>query len=220
VSDHQGTCSGLHFADASTGWLAAGFVIYKTTDGGETWAMTSIPPIGGSMFSDISLADLHFFGAMNGWAVGIQITFNMGPPTFQGIVVRTTDGGANWMPAQSLSGGFQQPNGGQDVHFADASTGWIATQGILKSTDGGATWTKQETTISSVRAVHFLNGLIGWAVGSNGSIIHTTDGGTTWTEQASGNSNSLSGIHFADSLIGFAVGNGGTILATKDGGGS
>jgi photosystem II stability/assembly factor-like uncharacterized protein len=62
---------------------------------------------------------------------------------------------------------------------------------------------------------------IGWAVGTNGTIVHTTDGGTTWTGQSnplSGTTIVLRGVEFTDATTGWAVGLGGTILHTIDGG--
>lgn len=37
-----------------------------------------------------------------------------------------------------------------------------------------------------LRAVRFLDGANGWAVGDEGTILHTTDGGSTWEVQSSG----------------------------------
>ncbi|MCB0258441.1 MAG: glycosyl hydrolase, partial [Calditrichaeota bacterium] len=52
----------------------------------------------------------------------------------------------------------------------------------------------------------FADGVNGWAVGQNGTILHSGDGGESWSSQASGTSSRLYGIHFLSAETGFAVG--------------
>jgi photosystem II stability/assembly factor-like uncharacterized protein len=55
---------------------------------------------------------------------------------------------------------------------------------VLVSTDGGATWTKQNTGIDkSLFGVSFIDPLHGWVVGIDALILHTSDGGHTWQVQ-------------------------------------
>jgi photosystem II stability/assembly factor-like uncharacterized protein len=95
---------------------------------------------------------------------------------------------------------------------------------IVRTTDGGATWTVQSSgTTNNLFAVSFVDASTGWAVGASedyrsGIILHTTDGGLTWTPQASPTTNALSGVDFVDAETGTAVGLHGTILHTTDGG--
>ncbi|NQU88035.1 MAG: T9SS type A sorting domain-containing protein [Mariniphaga sp.] len=73
--------------------------------------------------------------------------------------------------------------------------------------------------------VCFVNDLLGWAVGENGTIIHTNDGGISWSFQNSGTTLRLRSVVFTDSQTGWIVG-GEThpipgdyiILHTSDGG--
>ena len=53
---------------------------------------------------------------------------------------------------------------------------------ILRTTNGGATWTSQlrDTTPGWFESLQFLNGTNGWVVSAYGKILHTTDGGTNW----------------------------------------
>jgi photosystem II stability/assembly factor-like uncharacterized protein len=60
-------------------------------------------------------------------------------------------------------------------------------------------------------------GLLGWAVGNNGTIVHTGDGGANWAAQPGG-TGTLRGVAFVDASNGWAVGDGGTIVHTSDGG--
>lgn len=63
-------------------------------------------------------------------------------------------------------------------------TGWIVGDlgTVLKTTDGGATWTAQNSGTSvNLREVHVIDANNVWAVGASATIIKTTNGGATWT---------------------------------------
>ncbi len=63
---------------------------------------------------------------------------------------------------------------------------------ILRTTDGGVTWTSQFSgTGGRLRAVSFTDSDNGTVVGDGGTILRTTDGGTTWTPQTSGTTEGL-----------------------------
>lgn len=66
------------------------------------------------------------------------------------------------------------------MDFVDASTGWAVGIGgaILKTADGGTTWTAQTSgTTAFLYGVDFVDADVGWAVGTGGTILHTRNGG-------------------------------------------
>ncbi len=66
------------------------------------------------------------------------------------------------------------------VSFVNANTGWVlgANGTILRSTDGGASWTRQASgTTNHLYAASFVNTTTGWVLGANGTILNTTTGG-------------------------------------------
>ena len=90
---------------------------------------------------------------------------------------------------------------------------------IIKTTDGGETWIRQE--------VHFTNNLhrvrlrdenIGWIIGESGLILFTADGGENWQQQISNSREDLNGIAFIKKVGLCIVGNNSTILTTSDDG--
>jgi Uncharacterized protein related to plant photosystem II stability/assembly factor len=124
------------------------------------------------------------------------------------------------------------------VCFTDANTGTAVGNGgtILRTTDGGITWTRQESgTTLDLYGVSFSNADTGTIVGGReiyyiddyrdfyGIILHTTNGGVTWTKQLEG-SFQLFSVSFTDNNTGTAVGCDGSfgfdylILRTTDGG--
>jgi photosystem II stability/assembly factor-like uncharacterized protein len=112
------------------------------------------------------------------------------------------------------------------------STGWVSGAGgtILRTLDGGSTWTPQSSgTPEDLNAVFFLTPSRGWAVGTNGTILSTSNGGAAWTlrhfEYLSPSNlpitPSFTDVRFLSDARGTLVGNtkeGGVILTTADGG--
>jgi photosystem II stability/assembly factor-like uncharacterized protein len=89
---------------------------------------------------------------------------------------------------------------------------------IVKSTDSGATWTKQTTNITyDLFCIDFLNDSVGYACGEMGTVLTTADGGATWNVIDTGFSVDLKSIFVkaADSI--YTVGSNGTILKSVDG---
>lgn len=107
----------------------------------------------------------------------------------------------------------------KDAFFIDSNRGWVVGDWqILRTTDGGTTWTAENSTMNVVNAVFFIDQNTGWAAGNTGNIRKSTDGGVTWMAQSSGTTKDLKDIEFTTDQIGFAVGLDGVILKTTDGG--
>jgi photosystem II stability/assembly factor-like uncharacterized protein len=104
------------------------------------------------------------------------------------------------------------------VSFVDDNLGFIVgdTGTIIKTTNGGATWTVQtNVTANSLYSVHFLNADTGFAVGHN-RILRTTDGGLSWTEQFNQAGFVAYSICFPTHSIGYVVGSNGFIIKSED----
>jgi photosystem II stability/assembly factor-like uncharacterized protein len=90
---------------------------------------------------------------------------------------------------------------------------------ILHTSDGGETWTKQESGIDKhLFAVDFVDRESGVAIGDWGAILSTSDGGRSWKSHALENDVILNDVAMIDRSRGFVVGEIGTILQTQDGG--
>jgi len=91
---------------------------------------------------------------------------------------------------------------------------------IYHSSDGGATWTKQQSGIKDAVLVDgiFLDNREGWVAGMFGTVLHTDNGGGTWTKQTTGTQRHLFDVSFVDRQYGWAIGEWGTIIHTTDGG--
>ena len=103
--------------------------------------------------------------------------------------------------------------------FTSATSGFIVGNAgtILKTTDGGQSWTKQTSgTTNNLSAVFASNANV-YVVGDGGIIRKSSNGGTTWTQDTSGVTVNLKGVTIKHDSVGYAVGSSGTILKTFKG---
>lgn len=115
----------------------------------------------------------------------------------------------------------------RDVYFSSTNTGFVVggeyVPTILKTGDGGNTWSKQTfQTGYFVASIRFTDANTGFAAGGSddvGTIFKTIDAGETWNLQTLG-SNRFYGISFPESNIGYAAGVAATIVKTTDAGAS
>ncbi|HBV57991.1 MAG TPA: hypothetical protein DEB73_01880 [Candidatus Magasanikbacteria bacterium] len=109
-------------------------------------------------------------------------------------------------------------------HKFGLAVGGLGT--VLKTTDGGNSWTSVGGLSSSVNLydVDVVDQNTAWAVGlqgSSGIVLKTTNGGNTWVmqfPQTPADIPKLNSVFFFDTFTGFAVGLSGTIWQTTDGG--
>ena len=108
------------------------------------------------------------------------------------------------------------------IRFAPGGkVGWIVGEDgiVMKSDDGGATWTRQDSgSKKNLFNVFAADDQQVVAIGADGTILRTADGGSHWQSVKSPKNVSLFGIIFLDKNTGYAVGEFSTILATTDGG--
>ncbi len=165
----------VFFTDSLNGWVVGDADMLRSTDGGETWvsARNGAPE---GMLSRVFFAD-----ADNGWATGAET-----------LLCRTVDGGDTWV-RQQIPGLLEQTL--MDCHFIDSNTGWIVTNcaydegetssgRLLRTTDGGVTWTTLQSGEVDRQAVYFADSQTGWYVQArsdeepwNNVIYRSTDGG-------------------------------------------
>ncbi len=192
----------------------------RTTDGGVSWYFQHQAGLPANNAGQIGQNyDVRFASPTNGIIVGDT-----------GFVGTTSDGGVTITPVTS---GVPTNQRCQSISFGDASTGYIAAGAasgsagtIIKTTDGGATWTTVFTTTNPVTSLVAINPLVVHAVLQNGGVVNTTDGGLTWSTPVPGTvgnptlgiGNPTLGMSFLDSMTGFVVGSAGVISKTTDGG--
>lgn len=172
----------IFFLNDNLGWAANGAyaAVYKTTDGGATWTtQVTEQSLGGNYY----FRNIKFLDENNGFL-----------GTLNNLFLKTTDGGTNWVPVTNV------PNNppaicGLDIVGPNTIYGcgaYFSPAFIIKSTDGGATWTSTDMSAyaTALVEIQFLDENVGYASGSDatgGIILKTIDGGATWTNIYSSN---------------------------------
>jgi photosystem II stability/assembly factor-like uncharacterized protein len=180
----------VFFIDENTGWAVnADGNIIKTSDGGDSWAQQA-------HFDDVYLRSVGFANASTGWVGTLSPTLRL---------VHTKNGGASWQSVNLPAGA---PRAICGICVVDANTVYASgtnfpnrPTGVIKTTDGGATWTAIDMSAHAAILVDifFKNANEGWVVGGRDdvgrptpqrirddvrpAILHTTDGGATWTDR-------------------------------------
>jgi photosystem II stability/assembly factor-like uncharacterized protein len=152
--ESQGAFDFVTFSSARDGALIVQpkgyglWLLYATHDGGATWAHLPLPP--GVIYPRSVLLTGN-----QGWLAGEDQLF------------RTGDGGRHWTPVRTDLGQTSI----SIIQFMDATTGWALAGGycvfsqcwpaggsaLLKTTDGGRTWTVQwETAPYTIEQVTFV----------------------------------------------------------------
>ena len=204
----------IQMIDENT-WIAVGAngTFMKTTNGGETWYFhhqagvysDAAKTIGGNY-------NLWFFDANNGYVTGMT-----------GYIGKTTDGGVTFN--QVGAGVIPTNEWGQGIWFANQDTGFVSTRisswttgRIVRTTNGGETWTTVLTYSEGITAVYGTDSKTIYAVAVDGTIFKTTDCGQNWTPNTSAVGQYMYGMSFLDQNIGFVIGSGGGLSRTTNAG--
>lgn len=158
----------VHVYDANTWYVGGGLnrKIYKTIDGGVTWAQYTLPVVTGGSGAP-RIRRIKFFDANNGVCA---IDDNI-----QGAFYTTADGGATWSKKT-----IQEKI--NDVYFFDQYT-WILCNGdgdIKKTFTGGNTdWTLITNLGTELGRIH-SNGQEVFCKTTRGGVFRSLDKGNVW----------------------------------------
>jgi photosystem II stability/assembly factor-like uncharacterized protein len=171
------------------------WTIVKTTDGGNSWARIATEPA--QVGSEAGYNNAFFILGTNMW-FGTNAT----------KVYHSTDMGLTW-----TSGATTGTANSFSVHYNSATDGMVGGSAMVKSVDGGATY----TATTAPGASGSLDGLDGkgtdwWSIRTGTDIYRSTNQGGTWTTAYTVTGAAFNDIDLVDGVggcpTGWAVGTG------------
>lgn len=220
--DSSYTINSGQFVNANTGWLVgqnwwnSTGEVFRTTDAGSNWIKQFI--------------DVHSVG-MNSVFFIDQNTGFIGTYSNPASILRTTNGGLNWM-STNFTNGYLVGN----IEFVNAITGWSVVEypsaRVIRTTDLGVSWQNVSSNSSelsnlNITAINAINENSCWAMATKtvNSIIYTyfyktNNSGINWMLEYTYNSpqNYFNRLHFINDLIGYAYSGSNVFLKTSNGG--
>jgi photosystem II stability/assembly factor-like uncharacterized protein len=199
--------------DANTVVAGGGCVARISTNGGASFSRIAFTPVESSCPDGSHLAALWYVSPNHGYLL-----------LKDGSVFETNDGiqfaTKTALPGTRLAGGGVVPT---DVRFLSDTEGFASTSdgNIFRTTDSGVTWKSVSNTDRPVKALTFVTGQIGYAVGDRSLFLKTTDGGATWNAKDIGGTSAqnLTAVRCADEKTCVVTTDAGTLLGiTTDGG--
>ncbi|MET0622577.1 MAG: SBBP repeat-containing protein, partial [Pyrinomonadaceae bacterium] len=171
------------------------FGIYRTLDGGQTWT-----EMRGGISPSVTPNVNEMVVVPSNPQVVFAATSNRG-------LLKSTDGGTNWAPANNGITTFGSQLSTRALVFdpSNTSTLYVAVNGfagvVFKSVDGGANWTNSSTGLSvTLDGQTFTPGVTAllvdpaspstvYAGTSGGGVFKSTDGGANWSPSSTGLAN-------------------------------
>ncbi len=188
--------------------------VYRSTDGGVTWAALSNPPIASSDY-------------LEGVAVSPTDANTITEVYFSGSVYQSTDGGTtfNTLPTVQQSSPCGPAWDAPVTGSPDGSI-YIGTySGICKGTNGGASWSVLSASSGFAYPVFAIavspsSPSTLYTMGYSGLVYASTDGGNTWSAGVSSGGAALNLLAVAPSnpQVVYAAGTSGVFVSTNGGG--
>lgn len=184
----------IRFVDDRVGWASNGSnVVYRTSDGGQTWQAAN---------PGLVVRSLFFLNATMGWAAGDP-----------GKIARTTDGGASWTLYTVANSHFPTTR----IYFKNASEGWLYNGAEAKKTsNGGISWDFElySNFPAPFATADFATEDFGIAIGEGyvqpythtvSNFYKTHDGGKSYTREVIPGINDVFLLKLVDQSHGWAV---------------
>ncbi|MCW8811205.1 MAG: YCF48-related protein [Ignavibacteriaceae bacterium] len=190
--------SSIYFYTSNVGFVGGLNSIYSTSNGGNTWINLPLPTF------EFTPSAIFAHDQYNIYVVGTGDF--QGEPYY--AFLKSTNSGYTWSGANFNYWLI-------DVYFTSLSDGWVCSDKIYKTTDGGSNWTATEFEGSHFQFIENQT----WAISGRNTIIYSNDFWLTADQQIK---SVFSGFLWngaaKDTNVVFACGSNKTIVGSFDGG--
>ena len=191
INRWDGNLNAVTFINHDKGFIVGDVgALLKTEDGGITWNYMNCGIR--NCLTSIDFVDENI-GYIVGWA---------------GTIIKTVDSGNTWTLLDGKGIWLESVNF-IDQYHGFAAGGELPTGNgvVMKTFDGGITWSTSKLSERGFHSIFFTNKNVGYTVGWDGILLKTIDGGLNWSITNSGTTNHLFSIFFPDNKTGYVVGN-------------
>ena len=159
--------------DADSLVVGGGCTLRRSDDGGRRFTRLPFTSSDRRCASDVAAFD--FVAGGNGY-IALQ----------NGTLLQTPDGGNTFsqrsaVPGTSAGGGPSTPSA---LAFTEPQTGVAITGNgpgaIYRTTNGASSWTQVAPSGPALAGLHFPTPAVGYAAGSDNTLLRSVDGGATW----------------------------------------
>jgi photosystem II stability/assembly factor-like uncharacterized protein len=165
------------FSDGRDGWaVGAHGTIVHTLNAAE-YDTVGAPPFTGSQMIQTRAEFSGTYSDLNGIAVALPETSTAFAVGDHGTILRTTNGGRTWLRLSSFTGSDLSDVDAQGPSHAVA----VGAAGTIRQWNGTAWLVRSAPTSASLMTVDLVTGALGFAGGTNGTLLKTIDGGAHWT---------------------------------------
>ena len=197
---------GMSFRDSDFGLAVGGWLALATYDGGDSWEPFTLD-------CDAMLNEVLFLTSNVGFIICSGST-----TSGNGTLLKTTTGGADWIPVD-----IGNVPGLDRIEFEDEHNGFIVGRNgtYLKTHDGGESWDAHDLgTDKHLKGFDLLNASTFGIVGEEGTILITHDSGASWVDHSIDTHIWLYSLKLIDEDNWLVGGNQGYLMRTSDGGNS
>ena len=162
-----------------------------------------------------------FINSTEGWDIGAY--YNKSAESYFETILHTTNSGSTWeMQGEPISEHSRDHM--RRLKFLDNTHGWVSTDNskgpdsILRTTNGGKTWSESQVGLYNIEAFDFIDDNNGMAISYGPNISITSDGGANWDVVSSGDERRyFNDLDYVDENNAWAVGRNKILHITNSG---